>query len=192
VPRRQRLSVAFAFAFAALITLLASTAIAQPQPQPQPQPPQQQRKSALISSSLAIGGFAACMGGVVVKSHLFVDGHRAAGRVVEVAQVFTCVLGPSAGQWYTDSPWRVGISSGLRGGALILGSIGYAIDDRDTSDSLIVFGSTVFMGAIVYDLIAAPFAARRYNRRFDTMTLTPAPMITPSGAAPGLVLGGTF
>jgi hypothetical protein len=180
VPRRERLSLALAF-----VALLAATATAQPRPDAK-------RKSALISSSLAITGFAACMGGSVAKWQLFEDGHRAAGRVVEVADVFTCVLGPSAGQWYTDSPWRVAIGSGLRGGGLILGSIGYAVDDRDTSDSLVVLGGTMFMGAIIYDLVAAPFAARRYNRRFETMTIMPAPMTTPSGSAPGLVLGGSF
>ena len=73
-----------------------------------------------------------------------------------------------------------------------MGSIGYAVDDRDTSDSLVVLGGTMLMGGIIYDLVAAPFAAGRYNRRFETMSITPAPMTTPSGAAPGLVLSGSF
>jgi hypothetical protein len=152
-----------------------------------------ERKSALISTGLAFGGVAACVAGTVAKHKLFNADAIVAGRIVEVGQVATCVLGPSAGQWYTDSPWRVRIASGLRAGGFIMGAVAFGVDDQNTREALVVSGGGLILYAMIYDLIAAPLAARRYNKRFDRMTITPAPMTTPSGPpGAGLFLSGAF
>ncbi|HUQ08568.1 MAG TPA: hypothetical protein VM261_39020 [Kofleriaceae bacterium] len=156
-------------------------------------PPPPQRKSALVSTGLALGGVAGCIAGTVAKHKLFNAGAVISGRIVEVVQVTTCVLGPSAGQWYTDSPWRIRIASGLRAAGFIVGAVGFSLDDQNAREAVVVTASGVIAYTMIYDLIAAPFAANRYNKRFDRVTITPAPMTTPSGPpGAGLFLSGAF
>jgi hypothetical protein len=156
-------------------------------------PPPPKRKSALVATGLAFGGVAACIAGTVAKHKLFDAGAVISGRIVEVGQVTTCVLGPSAGQWYTDSPWRIRIASGLRAAGFIVGTVGVTLDDQNTREAVVVMSGGVIAYAMIYDLIAAPFAANRYNKRFDRVTITPAPVPTLSGApGAGLFLSGSF
>lgn len=100
------------------------------------------------------------------------------------------VLGPSMGHFYLGRSFTTGL--GLR-----LGSMGVvaalAVADPQLEHAGTVAGLVgavgMFATGALLDLVTLPGAVRRYNREHR---LHLAPLVTPSGNATGLALGGTF
>jgi hypothetical protein len=112
-------------------------------------------------------------------------------------------FGPSIGHAYTDEPLRAWGGGALRLvalGAGILELFTASVHDENTHEGDLsgqAFGIFVMSAAVfsaIYDISAAPSAARRANARNGLTSLSLAPAAIPgrSSTSPGLWLAGRF
>jgi hypothetical protein len=119
------------------------------------------------------------------------------------------LVGPSLGHFYAGEWGRGLLTTGARAagaGLIIVGAFAgwdacdwnAAYDDpcheearEDHEDGKVVMGigAAAFVAATVYDVVDAPFAARRFNQR---VTVAPTLVSGSAGDAPGLVVSGRF
>jgi hypothetical protein len=119
------------------------------------------------------------------------------------------LVGPSLGHFYAGEWGRGLFTAGARTagiGLILLGAFagwgecerGASYDDpchaegaEEAEDGRVVMGigAGVFVAATVYDVVDAPFAARRFNERF---TVAPTLVSGAAGDAPGLAISGRF
>lgn len=118
-----------------------------------------------------------------------------AGRLAKIGLLGT-LLAPSFGHWYAHSFLTRGL--GLRLAGVLSGYLGvvsaFSCEDDCTSSGtnlaagLLLAGAGLYIGGTIDDIITAPGEARRYNHRFQNVTI--APMIRSDSR--GLMLTGQF
>jgi cysteine-rich repeat protein len=147
--------------------------------------------------------FALSLGGSVAGTLLLAssqEGTTPAG-VLGLAGV---IVAPSLGQLYTGHRRHALLTSTLRVGAMTLALIGLADglgglfgiegSNADRGFGLFAFGGYSLFGLMAYDIIDAPFSARRANGggRRPRLSLLPAPLSAPGQAGLGLSLAASF
>ncbi len=143
----------------------------------------------LLAGTLAAGG-------VVAAISLGDLSVRTGSTPLGVAALGVLIVAPSAGHLYAGATDHAIITS--LGRAASFGLILVAASESDRSRDLAEVGQMVgaygFLGVIVYNIVDAPFAARRFNRRARAAASTVSPTLIPvvGGTAPGLSLRGVF
>ena len=199
-----------AVAIGLLVLALTGTASAQPgvtAPNPPQQavprspgvqpPPSAEPEGWELSEStalwLSLGGTAASWGLIVAATQL-----TDSGTGVATLAALGTVGAPSLGHLYADSFGTRGLGVRLAGaGVAFLGAILRVLETADggrasgsgelLTGGLLYGGAALFVAGTIDDIVTAPAAVRRYNRRLHGVTI--APMIGPdrggvAGAAP--------
>lgn len=107
--------------------------------------------------------------------------------------VAVLLLGPTTGHIYVGSPLSLGLGIRAAGVLLMMAGDFCVVDCRDTSsagEGVFAAGLILFSYGTLHEIIAAPIAASRYNRR--AVTVAPTPIRTRNGWAPGLGVAGTW
>ncbi len=162
--------------------LTSSVAAAQPDPVEAPTP-RVHKKRPSTAAVLAAGTF---VSGVVVGGY----GASRNETSLLVMSAGLLAFGPSAGHVYVGANRHAIQGTLLRSaglGLIILGTgAGVPHDHNAFLAAAGIAGAGLLTGAIAYDLVDAPLAARRRNAR--ALAVTPAIVRD----APGLALAGTF
>jgi len=176
-------------AVTAAVSLCAATAHADPA-----DPGDQGPKDPTTALELSLGGTAASAGLVAIGAGAHNDGMILAG-------LLTSLVTPSFGEWYAGKPVTLGM--GLRVASTLVfvagASEAFKCIDSDNcqnnnaaAGAMLLGGLIGYAGGTIYDIAAAPSAAREFNRAHQ-IHVVPTYMRTPSGdAAMGMGIGGTF
>jgi hypothetical protein len=196
---------------AAVVALLLapSLALAQPSYQPPVAPARPIEvapiKSEQTATALAIGG---TLGGFALTAGAL----RGNSPAIAWAALAGTLVGPSLGHIYSGESLHAVGTTVLRaagGTAMILGAIslttasscdpdlsdcsgGYTGQSRD--EAMIWIGAAVYLGATIYDIIDARYAARRANERHARSIMLAPSLVstTGGGSAPAVSLTGRF
>ena len=150
-------------------------------------------KEPSTATGIAIGSWlgslaVVAVGVAVVESNDGIDDDTA-GYGVLVAGLGLAVVSPSSGHIYAGEHRHAAVTSGLRAGGLLLAGYGYRQFWAEGDGSAAIgIGAVVVVTATIYDLVDAPRAARRANRRAAVVPVVAA----KDGATPGLSLVGAF
>ena len=176
---------------AALAVVAATSSAARAEPPP-PRPAVEEHKSMLAAEAVALAG-------VYVAIRLD-DLDTPYGWIRSRVALGMLTAAPSFGHLYAGERRRALVGMGLRVAALGVAVVGAELDRRcdagarpcDDDHTLQILGATGFLGLTVWQLIDAPFAARRANRRARARELTVAPLTSVRGAPVGLSIIGAF
>jgi hypothetical protein len=143
---------------------------------------------------LSLGGTLASWTLIGVAAHM--DNQSGdAGRIARIGALGT-LLAPSFGHWYAHSFFTRGMTLRLAGVVSgFLGFVGLLACEEDCTSSgtnlsagLLLAGAGLYIGGTIDDIVTAPGEARRYNQRFQNVTI--APMIGRDNR--GLMITGRF
>jgi hypothetical protein len=183
---------------ASIVSLLALVAPASAEPgHVTPSPVQLRKVDEDVAVGLALGGTVASWGVLVVGTQIDSDGLTWAGAV-------GTMFGPGLGHWYSGKVFSRGL--GLRALGLGVATAAFVMmadftwnpegeetsqgqeDDDDTANTLLLIGAGLYVAGTVDDIATAGSAARKYNARFENVTLVP----TANKHGGGFALVGRF
>jgi len=143
---------------------------------------------------LSLGGTLVSWTLIGVATHMDNESGNA-GRIAKIGALGS-LLAPSFGHWYARSFFTCGLTLRLAGVvAGFLGFVGVLACEEDCTSSgpalsagLLLAGAGLYIGGTIDDIVTAPGEARRYNQRFQNVTI--APMIGRDNR--GLMITGRF
>src|SRR5262245_19961452 len=172
-----------------VVTLLGTRLAAADSPEPK-----NPETAAMLSLSGTLGS-----GALIV---LGLANHGGAGDSLALVGFASSVITPSFGEWYAGEYLTAGLGFRLTGvivGALGLSQLNICFESPCNSDgngaalTLMSLGVVSYATGVIWDIAAAPSAARKANAMHHAPMITPSVMASPSGrAAYGLGVGGTF
>jgi hypothetical protein len=169
---------------ALLVLAMAGNAAAQPSlTPPSPSPPQPALQGDELSETtalwLSLGGTAASWTLIAVAADMDHRGSSKAGSIATIG-AFGTLLAPSFGHWYARSPVTRGLGMRLAGASAVFLGVMIAIGCDGCSGSgvnlplvLALTGTGLYIGGTIDDIVTAPGKARRYNHRFQDVTVVP-------------------
>ncbi|MBA2542091.1 MAG: hypothetical protein H0V17_20795 [Deltaproteobacteria bacterium] len=125
-----------------------------------------------MALGLSFGGTAASWGA------LLAGGYSANYGLLFVGSV-GALLGPSIGNWYAHEGFTRGLGIRLVGlgvaalGVLVALDSGFEGGEDRKVDVILVISAGLFVAGTIDDIATAPFAARKYNARFENVTVVP-------------------
>lgn len=156
-------------------------------------------RSPLVAFGLALAGGTV---GLVLMASVLPQGAADVGEKALNARGIAFILGPSAGHIYVGDPWTLGLLARATGAAaLVTGSIlcsmeEYGCNAGDSGATLAIGGLVTMLGAGAFEVVTAPHAAMRFNRREQarfarraTSSVVIAPLV---GRDTGLAVSGRF
>jgi hypothetical protein len=157
--------------------------------------PRSERVAFALSTGSVIAGGAL----LLATTHLEPEGSIEVAALTSASVLL--VVGPSAGHLYAGEPGHAAVTTLVRAGGGLAFVIGMsqlleACRDRSCADDrygvyLIGGGLTIWATGAVIDMLDAPRAARRANRRL-AVQVVPALVGDTASRAPGLAIGGRF
>lgn len=160
------------------------------------------------TAKLLSGVSAAVSGGVVVSGFMFAQDGRPFHKPVLYTGIGLLAVSPSAGEFYSGEylTWGMGIRAVGTGLALwtlqtqtkIVTCDGAMTADEkctgftENSAPLLGVAAIIFIGGVWYDVLDAPDAANRYNRKHAAPLFVPTAMAAPQGLVPGFAVSGRF
>ena len=165
-----------------------------PLPPPPPAQPQGEELSETTALLLSLGGTAASWTLVGVAVAMDNNGNRTAANIGALGLVGT-FFAPSFGHWYARSFLSRGL--GLRAAGVSTELLAFMVlvvegvtgqDNSRLAEGIAIAGAALYVAGTIDDIVTAPGSARRYNQRFQYLTV--APMIRPD--AGGVMLTGRF
>lgn len=174
----------------AVVLALAGTAAAQPgmtapfeQPPPQQPAPQQDQVDENVALGLSLGGTVASWALVLAASSMD-NGSGGSAQALGTAGALGTLFAPSFGHWYAHSYGTRGLA--LRGagvGAAFIGALvafsecpifsGDQCHESGIGPALLIAGAGLYLGGTIDDIVTAPGTARRYNHRFENISIVP-------------------
>jgi hypothetical protein len=112
--------------------------------------------------------------------------------------LFSSLVTPSFGHFYADDPLTWGLPVRIASFGIMFWGLMEALDCQDNCTSNkagVIFGAGLLTlgGGMLYDIVQAPAAARRYNERHGLqLTLSPTFLRAAHDRVPALGLSGAF
>ncbi len=179
---------------AAVVTTLAIAAPARAQPGNYALQPAPARQVDTVDENVALG---LSLGGTAASWALLIAGAEAENGGLATIGLAGTIFAPSFGHWYAHDGLTRGLGMrlvGMAAGVVAVSiAIGDAFDEQNNSDDttaggLLLVGAGLYIAGTVDDIATASSAARKYNSRFQDITL--APTANPHGG--GFALLGRF
>jgi len=180
---------------AAAVVVATSTAQAQPgtvAPAAAPVPQQVDTVNEDVALGLSLGGTIASWAALIAGS----SSESSNGGLATIGLIGT-MFAPSFGHWYSHQALTRGLGIRAVGFGLTAVGVSLALDDIfDESDNgddgtaglLMLIGAGMYIAGTVDDIANASGAARKYNARFQDVTLVP----TMNAHGGGMALSGRF
>jgi hypothetical protein len=159
------------------------------------------------TARLASGISASVAGAVTLGGFVFAQDGKPFNEPLLYTGLGMLLVGPSAGEFYAGQYLTIGMAVRAVGTGLAVWTLQTQtkIVTCDTALSsnekctgfvenaapLLGIAAIVFIGGVWYDVLDAPDAADRYNKKHG-FTATPTALVGPRGLVPGVALGGSF
>ncbi len=178
------------------LSAVSTTASAQPgmtDPEPIPAPASHEELSENTALALSVGGTIASWTMVLAASGMEQQGDGA--NAIGIIGGFGVWFAPSFGHWYAHSYATRGLGLRGLGGAAALAGLVVAFSEcplfsteeecheSKVAPVLVIAGIGLFVGGTIDDIATAPRAARRYNHRFDNVSIVPVVKHDSGGVA---------
>lgn len=161
------------------------------------------RQTARLASGIA----ASVAGVVTLGGFVFAQESKPFNEPLLYTGLGLLLVGPSAGEFYAGQYLTIGMGIRAVGAGLAVWTLQtqtkvVTCDDALSSNEkctgfvenaapLLGVAAIVFIGGVWYDVLDAPDAADRYNKKHG-FTATPTALVGPHGLAPGVAISGSF
>lgn len=164
-------------------------------------------KKSRQTARLASGISASVAGAVTLGGFVFAQDSKPFNEPLLYTGLGLLLVGPSAGEFYAGQYLTIGMgvraaATGLAVWTLRTQTKIVTCDDStainqectgfvENAAPLLGVAAIIFIGGVWYDVLDAPDAADRYNKKHG-FTATPTALVGPQGLVPGVALSGSF